>query len=237
MPSRLTGRPHLGAATNPRPQPALPQRCGRTGACNRGTVQSASPGSARQPHRPPHCARQGCRLPTVQVPRGGVKRQQPAAACRATGSKMQPPPPGQLGAVLTNGGTPAAAPGGALPQALALPPAAERAPPEPAVHYALQAGGAGSAASAEAVPALGVSEATSTAAGAAAEAAGQRRVTRASSRAAAPPVGTASKASGGDGPADGEERPPAVQEVKQKLAALGATFLFDKVRPQAAWAA
>lgn len=176
-----------------------------------------------------------CRLCRCRAAELSVKP--PTAACRATGSKMQPPPPGQFQAVLTNGGTPAAAPGGALPQALALPPAAERAPPEPAGHYALQAGGAGPAAPAEAVPALGVSEATSAAAGAAAEAAGQRRVTRASSRAAAPPVVTASKASGSDGLADAEDRPPAMQEVKQKLAALGATFLFDKVRPQTAWAA
>ncbi len=141
---------------------------------------------------------------------------------------MQEPPLGLLDAAGMNGAALGDGPSATVAPPLAVPPAAERAPPtEPAFLHTQQPGMAVPAAAATAAAGQGASDANSAAPAAAAQPGGQRRVTRASSR-------TAAELGGSDGAAGGDGRPPALQEVKRRLVELGAAFMFDKAR-QAAW--
>lgn len=143
---------------------------------------------------------------------------------------MQAPNPGQQHAAAANGAVPAAGQPGEATPPLALPPAVERALPQAAPDPAAKPGAAVPAAALPATNAHAGSEAASAAAAGTPESAGQRRLTRASSRAGPPPSGLIGEQAGGsEGPsAEAGDRPPAVQDVKRRLAALGATYLFDK---------
>lgn len=145
---------------------------------------------------------------------------------------MQASNPGQQHAAAVNGAVPAAGQAGEATPPLTLPPAAERALPRAAPDPAAQPGAAVPAAALPTTNTHAVSEAASAAAAGTPESAGQRRLTRASSRAAPPPSGLIGEQAGGsEGPsAEAGDRPPAVQDVKRRLTALGATYLFDKVR-------